>query len=90
MTKEHNRKSGQQTAFLLQRIGAVILQGILRSVHKGCGASAKDTASKTQRWGRIAKVGYKRKEKVGCNRKGFSARCGQNAKESVRRGCERL
>ena len=49
--------------------------GLLRSLRKGCGASAK--------------VGYKRK--VGCKRKrvrsdrnGCRIRCGQNAKTSVR------
>lgn len=54
-------------AVCLQRTGAVISQGILRSFCKGCGASAKDTALKTQvgcnrkGCGRNAKVGSKRK-----------------------------
>lgn len=57
-------------AVYLQITGAVISQGILRSLRKGCGAFAKDTAPKTQ-------VGYNRKGGVKSQRT-----CPQNAKKT--------
>lgn len=47
---------------------------------KGCGASAKTPAVKMQRWGANAKVGS--------NRKDFSVKCGQNAKDASVQSCD--
>ena len=48
---------------------------------KGCAASAK------QRWGTIAKTAPKT-QRVHIKRKGFSVRCGQNAKDASRKLCK--